>query len=290
MPAPVIETVDARLRGASDSLTRAERQLASHILRNYPVAALGSITALAKGAEVSTPTVARLVQKLGFRGYPDFQAALRAEVEEMLVSPLVKHDRWAEGAPDTHILNRMADAVVANLQATLSRIDHADFDAACALLADPKRRVHAMGGRITHAMAEHFVTHMRVIRRGVSLIEDRSSDWPPAILDMGRGDVLLAFDIRRYENNVLRMIEMAVEQGVEVVLITDQWGSPAAGLSRYRLDAHVEVPSAWDSTVSILVLVESLLAGVQALTWSDTQARMKRLEDIYARTRFFRRF
>lgn len=290
MPAPVIETVDARLRAASDSLTRAERQLASHILRNYPVAALGSITALAKGADVSTPTVARLVHKLGFRGYPDFQTTLRAEVEEMLVSPLVKHDRWAEGAPDTHILNRMADAVVANLQATLSRIDHAGFDAACALLADPKRRVHAIGGRITHAMAEHFVTHMKVIRRGVALIEDRSSNWPPALLDMDRGDVLLVFDIRRYENNVLRVVEMAVEQGAEVVLITDQWGSPAAGLSRYRLDAHVEVPSAWDSTVSILVLVESLLAGVQALTWSDTQARMKRLEDIYARTRFFRRF
>lgn len=290
MPAPVIETVDARLRAASDSLTRAERQLAGHLLRNYPVAALGSITALAKGAEVSTPTVARLVQKLGFRGYPDFQAAIRAEVEEMLVSPLTKHDRWAEGAPDTHILNRMADAVVANLQATLSRIDHADFDAACALLADPKRRIHAMGGRITHAMAEHFVTHMKVIRRGVALIEDRSSNWPPALLDIDRGDVLLVFDIRRYENNVLRLVEMAVEQGAEVVLITDQWGSPAAGLSRHRLDAHVEVPSAWDSTVSILVLVESLLAGVQALTWSDTQARMKRLEDIYARTRFFRRF
>lgn len=290
MPAPVTETVEARLRAASDSLTRAERQLASHILRNYPVAALGSITALAKGAAVSTPTVVRLVQKLGFRGYPDFQTALRAEVEEMLASPLTKHDRWAGGAPDTHILNRMADAVVANLQATLRRIDHADFDAACALLADPARRVHAIGGRITHAMAEHFVTHMKVIRRGVSLIEDRSSNWPPALLDMGRGDVLLVFDIRRYENNVLRVVEMAVEQGVEVVLITDQWGSPAAGLSRYRLDAHVEVPSAWDSTVSILVLVESLLAGVQALTWSDTQARMKRLEDIYARTRFFRRF
>ena len=57
--------IEARLRDGFDAMTRAERQLASHILRNFPVAALGSITALARTAEVSTPTVVRLVQKIG---------------------------------------------------------------------------------------------------------------------------------------------------------------------------------------------------------------------------------
>lgn len=290
MTRSIPEPVNIRLRAASEVLTRAERRLANHILRNYPVAALGSITALARGAEVSTPTVVRLVQKIGFRGYPEFQTALRAEVEEMLASPLVKHDRWTQGVPETHILNRFGDAVAYNLQATLGGIDHAEFDRACAMLADSQRRIHAMGGRITHALADYFVTHMKVIRQGVSLLDDRSASWPPAVIDMDRNDVLLVFDIRRYENSVLRMVEMAVGQEAEVILITDQWLSPAASLARYRLAAHVEVPSAWDSSVSILVLLEALLAGVQALTWSETQARMKRLEEIYARSGFFRRF
>ncbi len=52
---------------------------------------------------------------------------------------------------------------------------------------------------------------------------------------------------------------------------------------------RIEAPSAWDSTVAIQVLVETLMAAVQSLTWEDTQARMKRLEDLYARARFFRR-
>lgn len=283
------QTIEQQIRTAFDSLTRAERQLASHITRNYPVAALGSITTLARGAEVSTPTVVRLVQKLGFRGYPDFQAGLRAELEERLISPLVKHDRWAGGVPDTHILNRFADAVLGNLQATLAQIDHAEFDAAAALLAEKRRKVYAMGGRITHAMADYFVTHMKVIRQGVTLISDMSNTWPPALIDLAPGDVLLAFDIRRYENNVLQVVEMARDQGAEVVLITDQWVSPAAAHARFRLSAHVEAPSAWDSTVAILVLVETLLAAVQSLTWDETQARMKRLEELYARSRFFRR-
>ena len=282
-------TIEDQMRAALPDLTRAERQLATHILRSYPVAALGSITALAKAAEVSTPTVVRLVQKLGFKGYPDYQMALRAEVEAMLVSPLTKHDRWAGGVPDTHILNRFADAVMANLQATLSQIDHAEFDATAALLADPTRAIFAMGGRITHAMADYFVTLMKAVRPDVTLLSDMSNTWPPALLDMKRGDILLVFDMRRYENSVLQLVELAVEQGAEVILITDRWVSPAATPARHTLACHIEAPSAWDSTVSILVLVETLLASVQSLTWAETEGRLKRMEDLYARSRFFRR-
>ncbi|MCB2115258.1 MAG: MurR/RpiR family transcriptional regulator [Rhodobacteraceae bacterium] len=283
------KTIEQEIKARFSDLTRAERHLATHITRHYPVAVLASITALAKAADVSTPTVVRLVQKLGYKGYPDFQTVVRAEVEERLISPLAKHDRWAEGAPDTHILNRFADAVVGNLQATLGQIDHAEFDAVAHLMADKSRRIYAMGGRITHAMADYFVTHMKIIRRDVTLISDMSNAWPPALIDMAAGDVLLAFDIRRYENNVLSLVEIAADQGAEVVLITDQWVSPAAERARYRLSAHVEAPSAWDSTVAIQVLVETLLAAVQTLTWDQTQSRMKRLEDLYARARFFRR-
>jgi DNA-binding MurR/RpiR family transcriptional regulator len=285
----VTRTIEQQIRARFDGLTRAERQLASHITRNYPVAALGSITALAKGAEVSTPTVVRLVQKLGYKGYPDFQVSIRAEVEERLISPLAKHDRWAGGVPETHMLNRFADAVAGNLQATLSQIDHADFDAIATLMADAKRKVFAMGGRITQSLAAYFATHMKVIRPGVSLISEMSNAWPQALIDLSPGDVLLALDIRRYENSVLQLVEIAADQGAEVVLITDQWVSPAAVHARYRLSAHVEAPSAWDSNVSLLVLLETLLAAVEDLTWSDTQARMKRLEELYARSRFFRR-
>jgi DNA-binding MurR/RpiR family transcriptional regulator len=281
--------LDEQLRAALPDLTRAERQLATHVLSHYPVAALGSITILAKAALVSTPTVVRLAQKLGYKGYPDFQAALRGEVEAMLISPLAKHDRWAGGVPDTHILNRFADAVMTNLQATLGQIDHAEFDAAAKLLADPARHVFAMGGRITHSMADYFTSLMTIVRPQVTLLSDSSSTWQPALLDMRPSDVLLVFDIRRYENAVLQVTEMAKERGAEIVLITDRWISPASAHARHTLACHIEAPSAWDSNVSLMVLVETLLAAVQDLTWDVTEGRMKRLEELYARTRFFRR-
>lgn len=281
--------MDEELRLALPDLTRAERQLASHILTHYPVAALGSITALARAAGVSSPTVVRLVQKLGYKGYSDFQHALRGQVEAMLVSPLVKQAH-SGAAPEGHVLTRFASAVAENLQATLAQIDPAEFDATAALLADPSRRIFAMGGRITHAIADYFVTLMKVIRPEVLLMSDMSNAWPPALLDMKRGDVLLVFDIRRYENAVLQVAEVAREQGAEIVLITDRWVSPAAAHASHVLPCHIEAPSAWDSNATLLVLVETLLAAVQGLTWEVTETRMKRLEDLYTRTRLFRRY
>jgi DNA-binding MurR/RpiR family transcriptional regulator len=127
-------TVAERVRSLFDELTRAEKQLANALLENYPVSGLGSITILAEASGVSTPTVVRMAKKLGFKGFPELQAALRSELEATISNPIAKHDRWAENAPDTHILNRFADAVMDNLRQTLRQMDPQGFTAVTAIL------------------------------------------------------------------------------------------------------------------------------------------------------------
>ena len=62
------------------------------LLANYPVAGLETIAQWAQRADVSGPTVLRLIGKLGFDSYAAFQSALRAELELRLQSPLMRHD------------------------------------------------------------------------------------------------------------------------------------------------------------------------------------------------------
>ena len=140
-------TVAERIRSQFDDLTRAERQLANALLENYPVSGLGSITTIAEASDVSTPTVVRMAKKLGFSGFPELQAALRSEVEATISNPIAKHNRWTGNAPDTHILNRFADAVMENMGQTLRQLDPNEFDAVVKLLADKDRAVHVVGGR-----------------------------------------------------------------------------------------------------------------------------------------------
>ena len=283
-------TVAERIRGKFETLTRAERQLANAMLANYPVSGLGSITAVAEASGVSTPTVARMARKLGFGGFPKLQAKLRAELKATISNPIAKHDRWAENAPDTHILNRFADAVMENMRQTLQQISSDSFNAVAALLADRERSLHVVGGRITRSLADYFFTHMQVIRNGVTLVASNSNTWPHYVLNMKAGDVLVAFDIRRYEHDILRLAEMATSKGVILVLFTDQWGSPTAKHATHAFHARIEAPSAWDSSVVILFIVEALIAAVQTASWEETRDRMKSLETLFDQTKLFRKF
>lgn len=283
-------TISDRIQSQLDDLTRAESQLAHSILENYPASGLGPLSALAKDAEVSVPTVARMVQKLGFNGYPEFQAELREELKAKAKDPIAKHDSWADGAPSEHLLNRLTDAVIDNIRHTLGQIDPDDFDKACALCADTKHNLFIVGGRITHTLAEYLFLHMQVIRPKITHIQSTSNAWPHYLLDVKEGDVFIIFDMRRYENNTLKLAEMAHSKGARVILFTDQWRSPVHHLAEISFSCRIVVPSAWDSAVTPLLLLETMISSVQSLTWGDTKDRMEALEDMFDQTKLFRKF
>ncbi|MCF6273304.1 MAG: MurR/RpiR family transcriptional regulator [Rhodobacteraceae bacterium] len=289
MPAHDI-TVAQRIQDGFDALTRAERQLVNIILENYPVSGMGSITVLAENADVSTPTVARMARKLGFGGFPEMQAQLRSELEATISDPLTKHDKWAADAPDTHILNQFADNVIDNLRNTLKHLNAGKFDEIVEMLSDPEHTVAVVGGRLSHSLASYFFTHMQMMRDGVTLIERNSSSWPHYLLSLKAGDVLVMFDMRRYEQDILRFAEMAQARGVRIILFTDQWGSPAGKFAKHQIHSRIEVPSAWDSSVVTMFILEAVIAAVQNETWDETNKRMKELEALFEKTKLFKKF
>ncbi len=283
-------TVADKIRGMTEQLTRSERQLADIILKNYPVSALGTITTLADTAQVSTPTVARMVQKMGYSGFPEFQAALRAELSDKISGPVARRDVWANNAPDAHLLNRFTDAVTSNIRQTLGEIDTKTFEQACNLLGDVDRSVYIVGGRITRALADYFFLHIQVIRPKVVHIHSISNAWPHYLLDVTEGDVVVVFDIRRYENSTLRLAEAVKERGATIILFTDQWQSPISEIADIIFANRIAVPSAWDSSVTGMLLCELIIAYVQEQHWDTTKERMEELDTLFDKSKFFRKF
>jgi DNA-binding MurR/RpiR family transcriptional regulator len=284
------ETSPEKLARLDDALTRAERQLAQHILGNFPFSGLGSITKVAREADVSTPTVVRMVKKLGFSGFPEFQDRLRHELEAAVSTPIAKHESWASAAPQEHILNRFAEAAAGNIRSTLAQIRLEDFERFCELLGDETRGIHIVGGRITRTLADYLFLHLQVVRAGVTFIPSNANTWPHYLLDVKPEDAVVVFDVRRYENTTLQLAETAAQKGARILLFTDQWRSPIHAHADCTLSARIGVPSAWDSNVVPLLLLETLLAELQARKWETSRARMSALEEMFDRTRFFRKF
>ncbi|TDE36293.1 MurR/RpiR family transcriptional regulator [Antarcticimicrobium sediminis] len=281
-------TVRELIREHHAALTQSERKFAQALLENYPAAGLASITIVAANADVSTPTVARMVQKLGFKGYPQFHQALLKELEAKGSGPTQRREKWASEAPESHLLNRFAQTVTRNIEQTFANIDTESFDGAASQLADTKHQLYVVGGRITRALADYAFTHFQAVRPRVTSMTASSATWPHYLLDMEKGDTLLLFDVRRYETNLERLAELAAERGVQVILITDQWASPISRVARFSFNCWVEAPSAWDSNIATMMLLEALIAATQEECWPETRDRYERLDALFDLTRLFR--
>ena len=282
-------SVSDKLLAHRDEMTPTERQLLNTILDDYPIAGLGGITELAQAASVSTTTVARMLQKTGFDGFPQFQAALRLELKEMISDPIAKRNVWQNDLPDEHILNRYARQGIENQKRTLDEVNVGDFDSLCALLSDPERTIFIAGGRITGTLAQYLYLHLQMIRPQVRLVASGGA-WPHDLLDVQKGDVVVAFDVRRYENSTLQMTQMCYDKGAEVVLFTDQWRSPIHRIAAHTFSARIVVPSAWDSALPLLMLLECTIAAVQATLWETVKDRTDALEAAFDRTKLVRKF
>ncbi|MEL6571657.1 MAG: MurR/RpiR family transcriptional regulator [Pseudomonadota bacterium] len=281
--------VSDRLLEQRDAMTPSERQLLNALLDDYPIVGLGSITELASTAGVSTTTVTRMLQKTGFDGYPQFQAALRGELKEMIRDPIAKHDIWQNDLPEEHILNRYSKQCLENQQRSLDEIDPADFDSFVRLLSDPNRAIFIAGGRITRTLATYLYLHLQMIRPQVRLVASGGA-WPHDLLDVKPDDVVVALDVRRYENTTLQMTQMCQTRGAQIVLLTDQWRSPIHRIATHTFSHRIAVPSAWDTSMPLLMLIECVIAAIQQDMWDTVRDRTDALEAAFDETKLFRKF
>ena len=269
------------IRQGLSRLTPTERKPALALLANYPVPGLETVAQFAKRAWVSGPTILRLVAKLGFASYPRFQQALRDELEQRLQPPLAKvaaHHRAGRADPD--FVNRYGRAIIANIERSLGELPRSEFKGALALLGDRRRRLSLVGGRFSASVALQFYLHLRELRPQVHLVSGQTATWVEHLLDFGRKDVLIVFDIRRYQDDVVRFAQEAASLGADIVLFTDHWLSPIAAVARHVFALRTTMPSSWESFAALSALTEIMVARLQGLNWGDAKRRMERLEKI----------
>ncbi|MEU8125208.1 MurR/RpiR family transcriptional regulator [Spirillospora sp. NPDC049024] len=273
--ASLADTIRQRLGECSP----AERKVARALLAAYPAAGLDTVAKLAERAGTSAPTVIRFTVRMGFTGYPDFQSALRDELEQRDASPLTLYQRPSEPGSEDDILERGAHVFTAAVESSLSALPPDDLRSAVRLLADHGRRVHVLGGRFTHLIAHYLLLHLAQLRGNVQMFPVLPVEQAAALAGSGRKDVFVIFDYRRYEPRAMKVAQRAKERGGRIVLFTDTWLSPVASIADVVLPSHVDAPSPYDSLVPSLALVETTVAAVLAALGEEGREHMLACEE-----------
>jgi DNA-binding MurR/RpiR family transcriptional regulator len=257
-------------------LSPAERKVARTLLARYPAAGLESTAALAAAAGTSKPTVLRLLGRLGFGGYPDFQERLRAEVTRSMSGSPLSRARAGRAAPSDDSVFLRAVSLRAQLVARLPEtVPPGEIERTVALLAGRPKHVVISGGYFSRLIARLLAMQLDQLIPNVDYADEPLGADTGKYLRAGRDSVAIVFDLRRHELAAGEVVSMAKARGASVILITDESLSPSAE------DADVVLPVAiggvpFDSFAALLVLIESL---VDAVFHRAGEAAIERMTD-----------
>lgn len=267
-----------RLSAEWDALTPEAQKAARYVLENPNDVGVSTVREIAEAANVKPNTFVRMARQVGFEGYEDFRAPFRDAIRKGAVS-FPDRARWLQDIRKSGDLGGlyadMAEAAIRNVEDTFANVDaEAMKVAAEAIWAS--RQVFTLGVGVNNANARNFtylastgMTQFHAIPRpGSTPVDDLA--WAD------NRDVLIAMSMRPYRTEVIAALEVAREQGLVIIGLSDSPASPIIRAADHGFVVAVDTPQFFPSSVSTIALLETLLSFVIAVASDEIVERVEK--------------
>ncbi|MFN8019362.1 MAG: SIS domain-containing protein [Acidimicrobiales bacterium] len=267
--------VVARLREVAPSLPPAERRIADALVGDPQLVAFGTVAEVAAAAGAGGASVVRLATRLGYQG-SSWTSRPRCGGE--LADRLRPAADRIRDLPSGDVLGRAQAAAAAAVDATFAGLDRVAFTEAVDLLADAGRRVVVLAGDAGAGIAAHAGDELSMLRPGVAVVGGSPVAVGRTLAGLGRGDVVVALDLRRYDRWLLDALGSIDGVGVELVALTDGPLSPLGRGARALLVVDGEGIGPFDNYVGALALLSALVAAVAERLKGEATGSLDRIE------------
>ena len=270
-----------RLTEEWDALTPEAQKAARYVLENPNDVGVSTVREIAEAANVKPNTFVRMARQVGFEGYEDFRAPFREAIRKGAVS-FPDRARWLQDIRKSGDLGGlyadMVEGAIRNLEETFAGVDaEALKSAAEAIWAS--RQVSILGVGVNNANARNFtyfassgmVQFHAIPRPGSTPTDDLA--WAD------KRDVLIVMSMRPYRTEVVAAIEVAREQNMTIIGLSDSPASPIIRAAEHGFVVAVDTPQFFPSSVSTIALLETLLSFVIAVASEEIVERVEKFHD-----------
>ncbi len=266
-----------RLTEEWDTLTPEAQKAARYVLENPNDVGVSTVREIAEAANVKPNTFVRMARQVGFEGYEDFRAPFREAIRQGAVS-FTDRARWLQDIRKSGNLGGlyadMVEGAIRNLEETFAGIDAEALKTAAEAIWS-SRQVFTLGVGVNNANARNFtylastgmVQFHAIPREGATPTDDLA--WAD------KRDVLIAMSMRPYRTEVVTAIEVAREQGLTIIGISDSPASPIIRNADHGFVIAVDTPQFFPSSVSTIALLETLLSFVIAVASDEIVDRVE---------------
>lgn len=274
----VLEVLAEQLPG----LTPQMRKAAAFVLENPNDIGVSSIREMADAADVKPNTLVRMARTVGFSGYEEFREPFREEIRQGRLN-FQDRARWLQslkqGGKLDSLYGDLVHSAIANIEETFARIDTESLKAAAETIW-ASRRVFTLGVGVNHSNAANFTYLASTGMVGFSAIPRPGSTATDDLAWTDERDTVIAITCKPYRREVVEAVEIAREQGVKIIGISDSPASPIIIGADHGFLVSTDAPQFFPSSIATIALLETLLSFVIA---TATPRIVDRVEQFHKR-------
>lgn len=261
------------IRTQLDALSKSEKKVALTVLKNPDMAVSGNITALAKNAQVSEPTVVRFCRALGYDGWHEFKLKL-AQTLALAVPQADESPLQDDLAAD--LVSKICSRSINALLDLRNNLQPAAIERALDVLARANRI--EFWGQGTSGIVAADAQH-KFFRAGVPTVAyaDPHIHTISAAL-LAKGDVVVAISQRGNNTALLHSVQLARKVGADVITLSPS-GTPLADcatvLVPIDLSFNIDPYTPISARLAHLVVIDILAVGLALKRGPEFRKKMQ---------------
>lgn len=245
-----------KVREVYDSLPKQQKLIADTILNAYEEIVLLSAKELSEKINVSSATIVRFAQLLGYDGYPDLARELCKTFLETN-SPMMKLKESFDGSSDPiDIYKQVLQLDRENIR-LLEKEDIGHVVKKGLELLLNAKKVVIFGGRTSYSLVHYAGFLLRQLDRKFEFFNSACDDSIERLRILEKSDCCVAISFHRYFRRTIELASYCSKKGVPMIALTDSAKSPLLSYSSLALLAPNKAP--FYSYVSPMAIINVLI-------------------------------
>lgn len=261
-----------------------QKRIADLYKENQIVLAFSSALEVGKKVNVSESTVIRWAQKLGFKGYAEFQSVMQKKLAEQRIEQVEDED--TEVFASQSILKNLLDADIKSIAQLKETLQEEQLLQVVDLIGSA-RKIYVTSNFFDFGLAHSFTHWMNRVLDHTELLMQGDMQYYHQLSKLTKDDVLIAFAFPRYTKNVMETLQTAKEQGTSVIVITDKADAPVAQYADELLLVPISTNLSIDSYTAVHALLTSIMRFIYVKEHEKVKENLIRIDAMYERKEIF---
>lgn len=222
------------LEAPNFKVTKSDKILIEYIKNNIEDVFYKPISQIAKESNIGEATITRFSKKMGFSGLQDFKVTLAQEISSLSKSRNIINSNIENNEPVIDTAKKLLATNISTLESTVDIINGSEIHKSAQLIINAKR-IYFIGIGYSGIIAQD--SNYKFMRIGLNCLSFDSSHTMIMMASiMQKGDLVIAISHSGETEEIIKTVEMAKQNEVDIISITKKKESNLKSTS----DIHLE--------------------------------------------------